>query len=207
MLDIERGRAEGILEAPWQTDTCIGDWHYKRSLYTEHKYKTPEWVAQALVDIVSKNGNLMLNIPVRGDGTIDEDEYRFLDEFGRWMRVHGEGIYGTRPFAIWGEGLPDVSGSHNFNENKGRKYDSSDIRFTTKGDTLYVFALGWPADGKLTLRTLEKGNNLYPRPIRAVEMLGGTGRLEATQSEEGLEIRLPAKPENHLEAYGFRVLS
>ncbi|WP_260702902.1 alpha-L-fucosidase [Edaphobacter flagellatus] len=207
MLDIERGRAQGIMEAPWQTDTCIGDWHYKRSLYTEHKYKTPEWVAQALVDIVSKNGNLMLNIPVRGDGTIDEDEYKFLDEFGRWMRVHGEGIYGTRPFKIYGEGLPDAADSHNFNENKGRKFDASDIRFTTKGDTLYLFALGWPESGKLKVKSLAKGNTLYPRTIRGVEMLGGKGRLQVTQDADGLEITLPARPADQLSAFGFKVLS
>jgi len=207
LLDIERGRAQGILDAPWQTDTCIGDWHYKRSLYTEHKYKTPNWVAQALVDIVSKNGNLMLNIPVRGDGTIDEDEYKFLDGFGAWMRVHGEGIYGTRPFKVFGEGAPDVSGSHNFNENKARAFDASDIRFMTKGETLYLFALGWPADGKLKVKSLAKGNSVYPRTIGAVEMLGVSGRLKAVQNSEALEITLPARPAGHLDAFGFRILT
>jgi alpha-L-fucosidase len=207
LLDIERGRAQGILDAPWQTDTCIGDWHYKRSLYTEHKYKTPNWVAQALVDIVSKNGNLMLNIPVRGDGTIDEDEYKFLDEFGAWMRVHGEGIYGTRPFKVFGEGAPDVSGSHNFNENKARAFDASDIRFMTKEETLYLFALGWPADGKLKVKSLAKGNSVYPRTIGAVEMLGVSGRLKAVQNSEALEITLPARPAGHLDAFGFRILT
>lgn len=83
MLDIERGRAQTILESSWQTDTCIGDWHYKRVLFEQHQYKKPGEVAQTLVDIVSKNGNLMLNIPLRGDGSIDEDCQTFLEVFGK----------------------------------------------------------------------------------------------------------------------------
>ncbi|MGO4517706.1 alpha-L-fucosidase [Terriglobus sp. 2YAB30_2] len=205
MLDIERGRAQGILEAPWQTDTCIGDWHYKRSLFEKHQYKTPEWVAKSLVDIVSKNGNLMLNIPVRGDGSIDEDEHKFLAELGRWMSVHGEAIYGTRPFKIYGEGAPDVSGSHNFNETKARAFDASDIRFTTKGDVLYAFVLGWPADGRVSIKSLAVNNAMYPRKIGSVEMLGGHGRLEFRQESESLTIKLPAKPQDHLDVYAFRI--
>ncbi len=207
MLDIERGRAQGILEAPWQTDTCIGDWHYKRSIFEQHKYKTPNTVAQMLVDIVSKNGNLMLNIPVRGDGTIDEDEHAFLAEFGQWMSVHGEALYGTRPFKIYGEGAPDVSGSHNFNENGARPFNAKDIRFTTKGDQLYFFALGWPDDDVLTVKSLASGNSLYPRSIKAVERLGSSGALTFQQTREALQIRLPARPQGHIEAYAFRVLS
>jgi alpha-L-fucosidase len=207
MLDIERGRAQGILEAPWQTDTCIGDWHYKRSLFEQHKYKTPGSVAQTLVDIVSKNGNLMLNIPVRGDGTIDEDEQAFLEEFGRWMRVHGEAIYGTRPFSVYGEGLPDVKGTHNFNEASARPFTAEDIRFTKKGDQLYFFALGWPEDGVLRVKTLRKGNPVYPASIRAIQMLGNSGRLQHQQTPDALEVRLPPRPERHLDAYAFQVMS
>jgi alpha-L-fucosidase len=207
MLDIERGRAQGILDAPWQTDTCIGEWHYKRSIFEQHKYKTPNWVAQSLVDIVSKNGNLMLNIPVRGDGTIDEDEHAFLEEFGRWMAVNGEAIYGTRPFKIYGEGLLDVTGSHNFNEDKARAFDASDIRFTTKGDRLYFFALGWPADGKLVVKSLAKGNSLYPRAIRTIEMLGMEERLQFQQTSTGLEVKLAMRPDQKVNAFAFRVLS
>jgi alpha-L-fucosidase len=164
-------------------------------------------VAKSLVDIVSKNGNLMLNIPVRGDGSIDEDEHKFLAEFGRWMSVHGEAIYGTRPFKIYGEGAPDVSGSHNFNETKARAFDASDIRFTTKGDVLYAFVLGWPADGKVSIKSLATNNATYPRKIGSVEMLGGHGRLEFRQEAEALTIKLPAKPQDHLDVYAFRILA
>lgn len=207
MLDIERGRAQGILEAPWQTDTCIGDWHYRRSLFDQHAYKRPSTVAQMLVDIVSKNGNLMLNIPVRGDGTIDEDEHEFLRDFGRWMTVNGEAIYGTRPFTIYGEGPPDITGSHNFNEMRARPYTAEDIRFTRKGNQLYVFALGWPQDGVLRVKTFSKGNSAYPQPIRGVEMLGNAGRLTFQQTAQGLEIKLPPRNPEILDAYSFRILA
>ncbi len=196
VLDIERGRADHILPAPWQTDTCIGDWHYRRSLLENHKYKTTGTVIQMLVDIVSKNGNLMLNIPVRGDGTIDDDERKVLDGLAGWMPVHGEAIYGTRPFSVFGEGAPDVEGSGNFNENQARPYTAQDIRFTTKGDTLYAFALGWPADGKLTIRTLAAGSRQYPREVGRVEMLGAGGPLHFTRGAAGLVVTLPEKMPN-----------
>ncbi|MFT4111867.1 alpha-L-fucosidase [Silvibacterium sp.] len=207
MLDIERGRAQGILEAPWQTDTCIGDWHYRRSLFEEHTYKRPSTVAQMLIDIVSKNGNLMLNIPVRGDGSIDEDEHEFLRDLGGWMSVNGEAIYGTRPFAVFGEGPPDVVGAHNFNEQHARPYTAEDIRFTRKGNQIYAFALGWPRDGILRVKTLAKGSSVYPQPIHGVEMLGHAGPLVFEQTADALEVRLPARDPESLDAYSFRILT
>ena len=205
MLDIERGRAKGILDAAWQTDTCIGDWHYKRSIFENHQYKTANSVAQMLVDIVSKNGNLLLSIPVRGDGTIDEDEHKFLADFGAWMRIHGEGIYGTRPFHVYGEGPPDVTTSAGFNESHARPFTGSDIRFTTRGQTLYAFALGWPEDGTLRIKSLAQGSSLYPGTIRSVEMLG-IGPVHFTRTAETLVITLPPRPANHLDAFGFRIV-
>jgi alpha-L-fucosidase len=126
------GRASDIIEAPWQTDTCIGEWHYKRSPFEQHQYETPTLVAQSLIDIVSKSGNLMLNIPLGGDGTIDEDEHSFFETFARWMRVHGEAIFDTRSFKVFAEGAPDVAGSQNFNESRARPYNATDPRFTIK---------------------------------------------------------------------------
>jgi alpha-L-fucosidase len=155
VLDIERGRADHILDQPWQTDTCIGDWHYRRSTFEQHKYKSAATVIRMLIDIVSKNGNLLLNIPVRGDGTIDSDEQKVLADLAEWMPANGEAIYGTRPFTVFGEGAQDVKGSGNFNERQSRPYTAEDIRFTTKGDTLYAFALAWPENGnKLSIKTL-----------------------------------------------------
>jgi alpha-L-fucosidase len=110
VLDRERGVQEGIEALPWQTDTCIGNWHYQRSLFDEHKYKTAKQVTQMLVDIVSKNGNLQLSIPLPGNGVPDADELKFLAELTAWMDVNSEGIYATRPWKVYGEG-PSVSPS------------------------------------------------------------------------------------------------
>ena len=104
VLDIERGGARDLQPQPWQTDTCIGDWHYERAIAERHGYKKSGAVLRTLADIVSKNGNLLLNIPVRGDGTIDDDEVKFLEEMAAWMDVNGEAIFGTRPWAVYGEG-------------------------------------------------------------------------------------------------------
>jgi alpha-L-fucosidase len=154
-LDIERGKANGILAQPWQTDTCIGGWHYDIALFENHKYKTPKSVIHSLIDIVSKNGNLMLNIPVKGDGTIDSDERAFLQAIATWIPRHGEAIYGTRPFAVFGEGPPDVV-SGRFNERSQRAYTEQDVRFTRKGETVYAFTFAWPAGGKYVIKTLAK---------------------------------------------------
>ena len=203
VLDIERGRANKILELPWQTDTCIGDWHYDRAIYEQHRYKTAKTVVQMLVDIVSKNGNLMLNIPVRGDGTIDDDERKFIRDFTSWMSVNSEAIYGTRPFQVFGEGAPDVEGSSNFNESKARPYDARDIRFVIKGDVLYATALGWPDNGKLMIRTLAKGS--YAKLIRRIELLGASAPLQFSQDDAGLTISLPFEKPNDY-AYSFRIV-
>ncbi len=203
LLDIERGRANKILDRPWQTDTCIGDWHYDRAIYEQHRYKTARTVVHMLVDIVSKNGNLMLNIPVRGDGSIDEDERKFIGDFTSWMTANSEAIYGTRPFQVFGEGPPDVENSSNFNESKARPYDAHDIRFVTKGNTLYATALGWPDDGKLVIKTLAESN--YAKPIQRVELLGASGALQFSRDASGLTVSLPPEKPNEY-AYTFKIL-
>jgi alpha-L-fucosidase len=195
VLDIERGRADRVLPLPWQTDTCIGDWHYRRATLEEHRYKSAEAIIAMLVDIVSKNGNLLLNIPLRGDGTIDEDERQVLDGLAQWMTTNGEAIYRTRPFTVFGEGPPDVRGAANFNENAARPYTAEDIRFTTKGDTLYAFALRWPADGRLAIKTLAQDGSPYPKKIGQIELLGGGGApLRFTRDNDRLLITLPPRP-------------
>ena len=102
--DIERGQANEIEPYPWQTDTCIGGWHYDRGLYNHNGYKSTKTVIQMLVDIVSKNGNLLLNIPVRGDGTIDDKELKVVEGIAGWMDVNKECIFGTHPWKVFGEG-------------------------------------------------------------------------------------------------------
>jgi alpha-L-fucosidase len=191
--DYERGASDVIQPAPWQTDTCIGEWHYKRSLFDEHRYKTVTRVVHTLVNVVSKNGNLLLSIPVRGDGTIDEDEMAFLDGLAAWMRVNGEGIFGTRPWKVAGEG-PTKSAGGMFNEGRAA-YGPQDVRFTTKGDTLFAFLLGWPVDGRASIASLATTSPLVSgRKVTDVSLLGATGRLEWTQDATGLMVRLPATP-------------
>ena len=147
-----------------------------------------------LVNIVSKNGNLLLNIPVRGDGTIDEDEIKFLQGLGDWMAVNGEGIFGSRPWQVYGEGPAHVAGGM-FNENKVT-YGAQDIRFTTKGGALYAYFLGWPADGKVTIRELASATDARPsrldRKIAAVHLLGAADAVAWTQDAAGLHVELPA---------------
>jgi alpha-L-fucosidase len=193
VLDIERGRADRIQAAPWQTDTCIGDWHYRRSIFERHGYKPADTVIRMLVDIVSKNGNLLLNIPLRGDGSIDDDERAILADLAAWMPANGEAIYGTRPFTVFGEGPPDVKGSGNFNENNVRPYTAEDIRFTTKGGVLYAFALAWPADGQLSIKTLAAGSASYPKEIGRIELLGQDGSLNFRRDAGALVVTLPSK--------------
>jgi alpha-L-fucosidase len=202
-LDIERGKASTILADPWQTDTCIGDWHYNLSVFEQHKYKTPKYVIHSLIDIISKNGNLMLNIPVKGDGTIDSDERAFLEAIATWIPKHGEAIYGTRPFSVSGEGPPDVANNANFNESHQRAYGPEDIRFTTRGDALYAFAFVWPTNGKLVIKTLARGGSALPKPVQRVDMITG-GQLTFTQDATALTINLPATPPNEY-AYAFKI--
>ena len=104
VYDIERGKADGILPQPWETDTCIGSWHYDRAIFEQHRYKTAATVIPMLVDIVSKNGNLMLSVPFQRDGTPDADEIQIVKDIGAWLKVNGKAIYATRPWKIYGEG-------------------------------------------------------------------------------------------------------
>jgi alpha-L-fucosidase len=195
--DIERGHSNRIEPLPWQTDTCIGDWHYQRSLYLNHGYKTAKTVVQTLVDVVSKNGNLLLNIPVRGDGTIDDDEIKVVQGIADWMDVNRECIFGTRPWTVCGEG-PELEHTaplraQGFNEGKGPPDTAADIRFTTKGGVLYAILLGWPADRTATVKTLGTASpQLAGRQITGVSLLGDPDAVTWSQDADGLHAQLPA---------------
>jgi len=207
VLDVERGVTHGGETLPWQTDTCIGSWHYQRSIFEQHKYKTPGQVVQMLIDIVSKNGNLMLSIPVRGDGTIDEDEVACLEGIAKWMAPNSEGIFATRPWKVYGEG-PSVTTAAPQGQFGGardvRPYTAEDIRFTSKGDSLYAFVMAWPADGKVTIKTLAQGSEHYPKNIARVELLGSRGPLAFSRDTTGLMVTLPeTKPNDY--AYVLRI--
>jgi alpha-L-fucosidase len=197
VLDVERGVTSGGETLPWQTDTCIGEWHYQRRLFEQHRYKSPLQVVQMFVDIVSKNGNLMLNIPIRGNGTIDDDERKVLEALASWIAPNGEGIYATRPFSIYGEG-PAAAASQPRGQFGGardvRTYTAQDIRYTCKGDTVYAFLMGWPEDRKASLPALAQNSPHFPKQIAKVELLGNPAPLPCTRDPAALHITLPDRP-------------
>lgn len=200
LLDVERGVTNGGETLPWQTDTCIGSWHYDRRIFEQHKYKTAEQVSQMLVDIVSKNGNLQLSIPLRGDGTPDSDELAFLADFTTWMDIASEGIHGTRPWSVYGEG-PSVTNVQPAGQFGGaqdvRPYTSEDVRFTKKGDAVYVFLMAWPDSGATVIKTLASGTaQTAERKISGVSLLGYGGKIAWTQDAQGLNVKLPANAPN-----------
>jgi alpha-L-fucosidase len=182
--DLERGVMAKVNPDPWQTDTSIGDWFYNENW----KFRPVSWTIHMLVDIVSKNGNLLLNIVQRPDGSLDAEVEEALERLAEWIQVHGEAIYGTRPWQVYGEGPVRARGGH-FKEDFA--YTARDIRFTTKGNTLYATALGWPDDGKLFIRSLAKANDGKANGIRGVELLGHKGNVSFVQTAEALIVTLP----------------
>jgi alpha-L-fucosidase len=197
--DIERGVATDVLPLPWQTDTCIGEWHYSRPLFERHGYKSARLVAQMLVDIVSKNGNLMLNVPLPGSGSPDDDEISFIADFGRWMRVNGPAIYGSRPWSVYGEGPSTRAQAplreQGFNEGRDKPYTAEDIRFVQKDGKLYAFVMAWPEDGSLTIRSLAENAPHARGSVERVQLLAAAGPapLKHTRNGDGLTISLPER--------------
>jgi alpha-L-fucosidase len=186
--DIERGAMDSISIDPWQTDTSIGDWYYR----TGQKYMSGTEVIQMLVDIVSKNGNLLLNIVQTPEGDLEPDVLNILEEIAAWIKVNGEGIYGTRPWKTYGEG-PSMKKQEkgNFGGVKDvRAYASEDIRFTTKNDTLYAFCMNKPYD---EIRISSLGKNSERKKIKSVSFLGSDEKPEWKQNSDELLINKPAK--------------
>lgn len=203
LLDLERAVTGAADLLPWQTDTCIGEWHYKRSIYDNHRYKTSMQVVQMLIDIVSKNGNLMLSIPLPGSGMPDDDEVKILNGIAEWIAPNGEGIYGTRPWAVYGEG-PSVAGPQRRGMGSDvRSYTAEDYRFTKKGDVVYAFLMRWPESGKSTIKSMAKGSEHFPKEIGKIELLG-SGPVTFSREAEGLVINLPEQKPNDY-AYVLKV--
>jgi alpha-L-fucosidase len=184
--DYERGVNAGISPYPWQTDTSIGDWFYNKNW----KYRPLSWTVHMLVDIVSKNGNLLLNVVQRPDGTLDPEVETMLHQLADWTKVNGEAIYGTRPWLVYGEGSVRARGGA---MREDAAFTASDIRFTAKGGSLYVIALGWPEGGKLIVKSLAKTPVPAQNSIEKVELLGRSGELKFSQSSDGLIVELPAE--------------
>jgi alpha-L-fucosidase len=194
--DIERGQSNKIEPYVWQTDTCIGTWHYERGFYDNNRYKSAKTVIQTLADVVSKNGNLLLSIPVRGDGTIDDKEQTVVEGIAEWMDINKESIFGTRPWKVAGEGPAfgsmKPSSAQGFNEGSGKPFTSEDMRFTKKGNTLYTIVLGRPTKA-LDIKSFGKAAGLLDKPIRDVQVLGSSEKLNWRQDEASLHIEAPKK--------------
>jgi len=199
VYDIERGKAAGILPRPWQTDTCIGSWHYKRAHFEQHDYKSAASVILMLADIVSKNGNLMLSVPLQRDGTPDTDEIQIVSEIGAWLKVNGPAIYATRPWKTYGEGpstvVPATGRAGRQSDYQNKPYTPADIRFTQSkdGGTVYAIVLAFPTDDRITLKSLADNSANWPGKISSVHLLGVTAPLEFTRDENGLQVTLPAQ--------------
>lgn len=193
--DVERGAPDKIQDIPWQTCTCIGDWHYNNAVYEQNRYKSARSVIHMLIDVVSKNGNLLLNIPVRGDGSIDEKEIAILEGIAAWMDINKESIFDTRPWKVFGEG-PSAEAANPINAqgfNEGRiKFTEKDIRFNQKGNILYVTVMGVPA-GNINVKNLGPGY-----PIKKIELLGSKEKITWRQQAGSLEINKPVSVPNEI---------
>ena len=188
VLDIERGQLGEIRPLPWQTDTSVSNksWGYIK----DDTFKSPEFVLDQLIDIVSKNGNLLLNIGPRSDGTIPEPVQRVLLDVGAWLTINGDAIYGTRPWRVYGEGPTKVA-SGSFHDSEIANYTAEDFRFTTKGDLLYAIGLAWPTNGEAVIHSLAQTTG--GEPVQSVALIGSDAKLRFEQRADGLHLQLPAQ--------------
>ena len=181
ILDIERSQLPDICPDVWQSETCIGEWFYNARI----KYKKPRHVIDILIDSITKNGTMLLNILQRPDGTVDEETMWLLKELEKWFAVNGEAVYGTRPWRDSGEGSSFVKIEGFTEEQVSWKED--DFRFVQKGGKLYAFIM-CPNMGKAAvIHSLKEEEK-----VSAVRLLG-VGNLEFTQYAGLLVIELPDK--------------
>jgi alpha-L-fucosidase len=204
-LDIERGKLDTLRLLPWQTDTSISvhSWGY-----VEHdEYRTAKSLIHQLLDTVSKNGNLLLNVGPKSDGTIPDEARTVLLQMGDWLKLNGEAVFNTRPFTVFGEG-PTMTPKNSTEKNSDiQTYTAEDIRFTTSrnGRLLYAIALGWPSTGELTVHTLFRANPYLATPVCAVDLLGSSGAVRFRQMDDGLHLTLPTTAPQSGIAYVFRI--
>ena len=200
VLDIERGQLGGIRPQCWQTDTSVSNksWGYIEN----DTFKTPEFIVHQVADVVSKNGNLLMNIGPRSDGTIPDEVQQVLRDVGLWLKVNGEAIYGTLPWRTFGEGPTQVA-EGSFNDTNTRPYTPDDFRFTTKDDTLYAIEMGWPEKPEAVIHSIRTGT-AGERPIGSIELLGSNAKVLFQTKVDGLHIQLPAEAPGKY-AYTFRI--
>ena len=188
VVDVELGRFDALTYHEWITDTTVDagrGWAYLKGA----TYKTPGALIHYLIDNVSKNGHLLLNVGPRPDGTIPEEVKRLLASIGRWLAVNGEAIYGTTPWLVYGEGPTQMTKAGYFTEDQDLRYTGGDIRFTAKDDVLYAICLGWPGD-ELLIRSFRY---LYPEEIRSVHLLGTGAPVTWSLGPDGLNLHPPAE--------------
>lgn len=204
--DLEKSRKNVIGEKSWMTDETIskGSWCYTEDL----EIKTAPDVLHVLIDIVSKNGVLLLNISPMADGTIPQNQQEVLLGIGGWLDQYGEAIYGTRPWYTFGEGPTKEPEGHFSNrmEFLRIRYSAKDIRYTTKGSTIYAIMLGWPGGNEPVMLESFSGDALPEKvDIKKVEMLGSDEKIEWSVSDRGLEVVTPASPPDKM-AVVFKII-
>jgi len=199
VLDVERGQLDEIRPLYWQTDTSVGNksWGYIQN----DTFKSPEFIIHQLADVVSKNGNFLLNVGPRPDGTIPDEVQRVLLDVGSWLDVNGEAIYGTRPWQIYGEG-PTRAVAGAFHDTETANYTSEDFRFTTKGNVLYAIGLAWPTNSEAVIHSLAQ--RVGTEPVLKIALLGADTNLQFRQQDDGLHVQLPIQAPSKY-AYVLRV--
>jgi alpha-L-fucosidase len=211
LYDIERGKAATILPQPWQTDTCIGQWHYSRSVYDKNEYKNANTVIAMMADIVSKNGNLLLSVPLRRDGQPDEKEIAIVSGIGAWLESYGEAIYATRPWLVFGEGPAKKAsepGRHGgIKDAITVPLTAEDIRFTQSKDGLYIYAIvmASPSNGEVLIRSLGNTGEGAQITIASARLVGAKQDLPIARNESGLRVKLPADQATGLGIFALRL--
>ena len=207
-MDIERGKASHIIDTPWQTDDSVApwDWGYRKNdwLHVESgeirtvEYMDANMVIDKFLDIVSKNGNLLLNVLIRADGTLDEKTIVLLEQMGEWLDQNGEAIYGSRPWHVFGE-MFGKGKVNEFDMHANRSpFTSKDVRYTTNNDNLYAMVMDWPGANKKVRLQHVTPTYAVIEPVKSVQILGYDGEVSWEQTGRGLYVTMPKTPPNDI---------